>query len=217
MSFDVLAPHYRWMEWFLAGEKLQRSRVAWLDEVRMCRNVLLVGEGHGRFLSECIRALPKAEITCVDASRGMLEQARNRCVLGKNESHRVHFVHAELPQWTPPNGKFDLIVTNFFFDCFTEEQLEVILPKLAKAAAPEARWLIAEFQEPATGWRRWRAKIILGLAYIFFQIVTKLPARRLASYENLMTRCGFKLEKRAISEWGLLTSDLWHNKIIAEK
>src|SRR5439155_22241467 len=33
MSFDTLAPHYRWMEFILAGKKLQRCRTAFLDEI----------------------------------------------------------------------------------------------------------------------------------------------------------------------------------------
>src|SRR4051812_20630121 len=78
VSFDVLAPHYRWMELLLAGEKLQRCRTAFLKEVADARDVLIVGEGHGRFLVECRRRLPDARITCVDASERMLEVARAR-------------------------------------------------------------------------------------------------------------------------------------------
>src|SRR5215469_5978584 len=71
MSFDVLAPHYRWMEFVLAGKKLQRCRTAFLSQVADRQNVLLVGEGNGRFLVECRRSLKNARITCVDASARM--------------------------------------------------------------------------------------------------------------------------------------------------
>lgn len=30
MSFDRIAPHYRWLEAILAGNVLQRARTAWL-------------------------------------------------------------------------------------------------------------------------------------------------------------------------------------------
>ncbi|HEY0456627.1 MAG TPA: class I SAM-dependent methyltransferase, partial [Verrucomicrobiae bacterium] len=75
MSFDAIAPHYRWMELLLAGAKLQRCRVAFLDKARRAENILLLGEGHGRFLSELLVANPSAHITCLDASAGMLKQA----------------------------------------------------------------------------------------------------------------------------------------------
>src|ERR1044071_8046631 len=78
MSFDALAPHYRWMEFMLAGEKLQRCRTAFLNEIRGAWNILLLGEGPGRCLLECVRRFANARITCVDASGPMLTQARRR-------------------------------------------------------------------------------------------------------------------------------------------
>jgi hypothetical protein len=55
MSFDRLAPHYRWLEWVLAGRKLQRCRTAFLDEIGRADATLLVGEGNGRFLGELLK------------------------------------------------------------------------------------------------------------------------------------------------------------------
>ena len=49
MKFDRLAPHYDWMESWLAGERLQRARTSGLDALTGRRRILSVGEGHGRF------------------------------------------------------------------------------------------------------------------------------------------------------------------------
>lgn len=209
MSFDRLAPHYRWMEWALAGQKLQRTRVTWLEAVRDCRKVLLIGEGPGRFLEACLRALPQAEITCLDASAAMLQRARQTCEFHGAQRTPVKFIHAALPDWTPPPQHYDLIVTHFFLDCFPPAQLTQVIAKISAAAAPGARWLIAEFHEPRSGWQRWRARLILTLAYAFFRITTRLPARQLPGYEHALTDHGFRLEQRRLTEWGLLTSDLW--------
>src|SRR6478672_3243477 len=78
MSFDILAPHYRWMEAVLAGDKLQRCRVHWLGAVQHCRRALLVGEGNGRFLQVCAERLPNTHFTVVDASPKMLREAELR-------------------------------------------------------------------------------------------------------------------------------------------
>src|SRR5579862_4048205 len=69
MSFDRLAPHYRWLEIVLAGEKLQHCRTAFLSQIRDAHDVLILGEGNGRFLLECRKTLSSAQITCVDSSR----------------------------------------------------------------------------------------------------------------------------------------------------
>jgi hypothetical protein len=75
-NFDILAPHYRWMEWILAGGKLQRCRAAFLDSIPPPRNALLIGEGNGRFLAALRGAYPEVRCLCVDASEPMLRQAR---------------------------------------------------------------------------------------------------------------------------------------------
>ena len=209
MSFDRLAPHYRWMEFILTGEKLQRCRLAWLNEVRNCREVLIVGEGPGRFLPLCVRELPAARIVCVDASRAMLDRARASLSRAGGDGQRVEFVHAAVPEWQPPAATFDLIVTHFFLDCFPEPMLTQVVASLARAAKPAARWLVADFQIPPSGVSRLRAKLILALAYQFFRGVTNLPAKRLESPDAALAHHGFRLQGRREFNFGLLRSDLW--------
>jgi ubiquinone/menaquinone biosynthesis C-methylase UbiE len=209
MSFDALAPHYRWMEFLLAGEKLQRCRTAFLDQVSNARNVLILGEGHGRCLVECCRIFRGAQIACVDASEAMLLQARRRCAVRGLNANRVEFIHADILKWTPASSGWDLIITNFFLDCFRAEQLERIISQLSTAAAPSTHWLIADFQMASTGWKRVRSRLMLWMMYAFFRKVTRLPADHLVMPDRFLERCGFKLRQRAETEWGLLHSDWW--------
>jgi len=208
MSFDTLAPHYRWMEFVLAGEKLQRSRTAFLGEVPSARNILLVGEGTGRCLLECRRRFATAAITCLDASEGMLQQARRRLQRHDRET-RVNFLHADILDWQPRPKTYDLIITHFFLDCFRADQLLRIIPKLGNAATPDAHWLVADFQTPSSGLRRIRGKLILWAMYVFFQKATNLPARELTPPDLLLERAGFALHRRVESDWGLIHSDWW--------
>ncbi len=209
MSFDTLAPHYRWMESILAGNKLHRCRTAFLDDLPTARNILLLGEGHGRSLVECRRRFPNAHLTCVDASARMLDQARRNLARHKLTTARVAFIHADALHWSPPAASNDLIVTNFFLDCFRAEQVEQIVAHLATAATPEANWLLADFQLPPAGWRRLRSRLIIGSLYTFFRVMTQLPARKLTPPDLFLERAGFRLQRRRESEWGLLHSDWW--------
>ncbi len=180
-----------------------------MDEVKDCREVLIVGEGPGRFLTECVKSLPMARIVCVDDSAAMLAQARIALQKGGQDSSRVTFIRATLPEWKPPPEKFDLLVTHFFLDCFPPEQLKLIISGLASGAQPGARWLLADFCEPQRGVARWRAKLILALAYTFFSLATRLPAQRLAEPDRYLEENGLCLKGRRIYEGGLLHSDLW--------
>jgi ubiquinone/menaquinone biosynthesis C-methylase UbiE len=209
MSFDLLAPHYRWMEFLLAGEKLQHCRIAFLDQASAAQNILIFGEGHGRFLVECRRRLPAAQITCVDSSERMLASAAARLKQAGLSVERVAFIHADVLSWNPIEASADLIVTHFFLDCFRADQLEFLIGKLSRAARREAIWLLADFQTPPHGLARFRAKVILKAMYAFFRAATQLPAHRLTPPDACLRRQGFQLVSRKETDWGLLHSDLW--------
>ena len=204
MSFDGIARFYRTMEFLAAGGKLQRCRVAFLPEIATPRRVLLVGEGHGRFLPECVRSFPDAEILVADASERMLEIARS-----KTASERVTFVHADLLDWQPPAQAFDLIVTHFFLDCLTERELPLVVAKLGVAATPQATWLLADFAHAAGGPARLRTRSIIALLYGFFRITSGLRARELVPPDEAMGIAGFRRNAHRTYEWGLLKSEWW--------
>jgi ubiquinone/menaquinone biosynthesis C-methylase UbiE len=204
MSFDRLAPHYRWMEWLLAGRKLQRCRTAFLGELPRVEHALLLGEGNGRFLGEFLKAQSQARVTCLDASGRMLTAARRRAA-----SARVEFICCNVLDWVAPARQFDLVVSNFFLDCFRPDQLAAITRNIARSTRSDALWLIADFSEPLAGWRKWRARAILWSMYRFFRWTTRLPARTLTAPDAFLDQNGFRLCARRPSEWGLLRSDLW--------
>lgn len=210
MSFDALAPHYRWLEFVLAGNKLQRCRTAFLDDIPQAGNILLLGEGNGRFLPACRQRFRDARITCVDASAVMLAQAHQRLMHRAPTHHPVQFVHADVLAWTPPsNAAYDLIVTNFFLDCFRTEQLEQITRIVGCASAKNANWLIADFQVASGSVKQLRSKVILWMMYIFFRAATRLPAGKLIPPDSFLQGAGFTLRQRTQTEWGLLRSDWW--------
>jgi ubiquinone/menaquinone biosynthesis C-methylase UbiE len=209
MSFDLLAPHYRWMEWLAAGDKLQRCRIAFLDAIPAPMNVLIYGEGNGRFLVELCRRFPNASVTVVDASAGMITQARRRLQRAGLNEPRMQFIHADALTWTPPAAAFDLIVTCFFLDCFREDQLQQLIPAIARAATPTAQWLVSDFQIAASGLQRLRSRVVVALLYAFFGLVTRLPARSLTSPEPLLRAASFTLRERSEYDHGLLHSDWW--------
>ncbi|MBS0632143.1 MAG: class I SAM-dependent methyltransferase [Verrucomicrobia bacterium] len=208
-GFDRLAPHYGWMEKFLAGPRLQRCRTQWFDQLAGARRILIVGVGHAPELQALTVRCPAAHFTCVDASAGMLAAAEARVHRDGLDPTRLTFIHAALPAWQPPAGEYDAIVTNFFLDCFSGEELSAVVHRLATAAAPEARWVISDFTVPPRGLARLRARFVHALMYVFFRVVTGLRAARLTEPDPLLTAEGFTLTGRQTSEWGLLHADLW--------
>jgi ubiquinone/menaquinone biosynthesis C-methylase UbiE len=209
MSFDQLAPHYRLMEYILAGDKLQRCRTAFIDRIRSHKDILILGPGAGRFLVKLAAANTTGRITCLDSSSGMLQSTRE-LLLGKGLfSDRIELLHQDVLQWIPPRTRFDAIVAHFFLDCFTSAQLEDIVNRVSASAQSDALWLIADFNEPASGFSKWRARAILWTMYRFFRLITRLPADHLVSPDLLLRMKGFELRERRLADWNLLHTDLW--------
>jgi ubiquinone/menaquinone biosynthesis C-methylase UbiE len=209
MSFDTLAPVYRGMEFVTAGGMLQRCRTSFLGETQNCRRALLLGEGPGRFLIELLRANPRIEITCVERSRGMIKQAVRQMRRNGLEESRVEFLQRDALAWQPPCEAFDLVATHFFLDCFRRDELELLIAKISRAAAPRARWLFTDFRVPPNGWQRWRARAVLALMYAFFRVVTGLSASRLAPADDLMEAEGFQRKRQRLANFGLVRAELW--------
>ncbi|MGH8019966.1 MAG: class I SAM-dependent methyltransferase [Opitutaceae bacterium] len=151
MSFDRLAPHYGWMEAVSGGGLLQRVRTARLDELAGCCEILSAGEGHGRFAEACAAHFPDIRLTCVEASARMLARGRRRIDRVPAPRASINWIHAALPEWTPPEAAFDAIVTCFFLACFDARTLDRVVACLARAAKPRALWLIADFSIPPGG------------------------------------------------------------------
>lgn len=215
MSFDLLAPHYRWMEALCAAGQVQRCRTVLLGAIPAPRQVLIYGEGNGRFLVELCRRFPAARVTVVEASAVMIDLARARLRRAGQAGAQVEFIHADALTWQPPVAAFDLIVTCFFLDCFREDQLQHLVPAIANAVTADAHWLHADFQIAPAGLRRVCSRVIVGFLYAFFRCVTRLPAHELVNVEPYLRAAGFTRWQRREFVLGLLFCDCWKRKEIA--
>jgi len=213
MSFDAIAPHYRWLEWVTAGSLLQRCRTAFLHELTDARHVLLLGEGRGRFLVELLRVNPSARFTCLDASARMLDHMRREVRRRRLPDSRLTFlkadVLADIAGVIGEQGPFDVVASHFFLDCFQPDQLQRVVAEVGKGVSPGGRWVLSDFRVPEAGWRRLRARLILAGLYRFFRIVTHLPARRLTPPDAALREAGFELKQRRLFNSQLLHADLW--------
>lgn len=207
MSFDRVAPHYRWLETIAFGHQLQRARTAFVRQLDAPRRVLVVGEGNGRFLAALLRVHRALQIDCIEASARMIELARERAGV-----EQVNFIRANVNDVVLQRDTYDLIVTHFFLDCFDEKTLPPLIEKFARAATADTRWLIADFHAPPRGWPRLRARFLIAVMYFFFRAVAGIEARRLVDYRPLLRLRGFDLTKDTVSPNGMIRSELWERR-----
>jgi SAM-dependent methyltransferase len=207
--FDWLAQHYTRIEAATYGGLLTWCRTALVGELSDARRVLVLGEGDGRFLSAFLAANRHAAVDVVDASPAMVSLARCRVGGLPGAASRVRWHVADARRIEPPGAPHDLVVTNFFLDCFPAAELEPLVAALARGLAPGGRWLVGDFALPQGRVRRLAAHLALAVMYAFFKLTTRIPASRLVDPRPLLRAQGLVLEREERRLAGFLAARLW--------
>ena len=208
MNCDSIARWYRLLEHIAFGRALERRRREYLSEVADARRVLILGDGDGRFTAEFLQRSKAISIDSVDLSSRMLQLAERRVHACLSGPAQIRFHHGDALMMNF-SGKYDLIVSHFFLDCFTPEEMPALVARIAGVACPQARWLISEFHVPDAGLWRWTAAFLIQAMYSFFRMATGLQARRLPDYTSSLIEQGFRCTRHRSAWGGLLVSELW--------
>jgi ubiquinone/menaquinone biosynthesis C-methylase UbiE len=190
VNCDRVARWYRWLEYAAFGGALRRRREAFLFELGNPENVLVLGDGDGRFLQLFTALYPRAKVQAVDISGKMIELAQAR-------APAVSFHQADAREF-PFEKQYDLAVAHFFFDCFGNEELAQMVARVRTE-----RWLVSEFRNT-----RWSWPLLRGL-YLSFRLTTGLRTTALPDHRAVLTARGFELQKEDKALGGLVVSELW--------
>ena len=176
--FDKLAPWYHFLETISFGNQLQQCRISQLAELNAVKNVLILGDGNGRFLESLLKSTNNSEIESLDISRNMIELANTRITSLPNSS-KVIFIHSDVFDWDFPKFKYDLVVTNFFLDCFTYPELTNLIEKVSLSLKPEGKLIYGDFNVPNSFCKKTLTSLLLFGMYLFFRIFTRISANSL--------------------------------------
>lgn len=214
-NFDGIARPYRWLEYLTLGPALTRCRNHFLPELADRRTALVLGDGDGRFLARLLAGNPDLEADAVDLSAAMLGLLSRRA-RGTHPTASARLRTYAMPaQAFLPTRTYDLVVTHFFLDCLTQEELERLVEQISKSLAPEACWLISDFQVPY-GAMRWPAQLLIRGLYLAFRVLTGLRVTRLPDHAGALTRAGFTRTEGHTSLAGLLTTEIWSYTPVTE-
>lgn len=205
MTIGRLAPWYRWIEYAAFGRALERVRCASLPCLANARRVLILGEGDGRTLAHLLALAPHAYFDVLELSPEMIAIAQRRVA----DPDRAAFFCRDARKADWPHARYDAVVTNFFLDCFTEDDARGVIRRLANALTPDGIWLIGEFAIPRSGWQRLHAQIWIWTMYRFFRLATGLRASALPPIESLMLEAGMQRVEQEKKRAGLMVSEIW--------
>jgi len=182
-SFDKIAWLYDPLARLVFGDRLMRAQIAFLHQIKVGSRVLILGGGTGAIVSELLARQPDCHIAFVDASQAMLKRARKRLSQASSVEY-IHGTEASIPVGQP----FDIVITPFYLDMFTEEQLPAVIQQIMKHLSPSSLWLIADFCSKDTTWKRMK----LSAMYAFFRFTTGIAARMLPDWNLAFKTQGWK-------------------------
>ncbi|HEU4634716.1 MAG TPA: class I SAM-dependent methyltransferase [Edaphobacter sp.] len=205
-NFDLIARPYRTLEYLTLGRKLEQTRLHFLPRLATSRRALVLGDGDGRFLAKLLATNAAVEATAIDTSAAMLKLLRRRCNLFSN---RLKTLQMDALAYTPPDdGHYDLVVSHFFLDCFTEEQLKRLIANVRPSLRGRSLWLVSDFRIPQ-GSLHLPAYAFVRSLYFAFRLLTGLSITHLPDHASCLAQAGFECIDRKMFFSGILTTELW--------
>ena len=175
--------------WFL-GKKYTQSKYTYLERIQRGSKVLILGGGTGENLPEIVQRIGElGTVYFMEASSAMIHRAKRRFrpVLPTN----IKFIHsADFSQLS--NIKPDFILTHYFLDVLSDEQLEVLFDTLTGNTEKDTEWTFVDFF--AVKKKRRLIRNLIGL----FRMVVDHPRSDLPDYACFFNRWGWK-EREACS------------------
>jgi ubiquinone/menaquinone biosynthesis C-methylase UbiE len=188
-NYDNSAYFYDRLSHVIFGQALVKSQVYLLRFVPPNSSVLIVGGGTGWILEEMTNMhYSGLEITYVEISAKMTTLAKKRTT-GIN---KITFINDAIEN-TNIDRQYDVVITPFLLDSFTEDTLEKTFAHMHQQLKPKGLWLICDFQLTGIQWQ----KILLKTMYLFFKIVCRIETFTMPTIENQFTKRNYaKLDNR---------------------
>lgn len=173
-NYDKIARHYDTLSRLVFFKAQVNAQVNQLRYIQKNSEVLIVGGGTGWILEELAKVHPAGvKIVYVEISAKMiaLSKARN---CGGNE---VVFVNEGIEAFTAKTA-FDVVLTPFLFDNFSEKRASEVFEQLDSYLKPGALWFLVDFSLNS-GKGIWWKLLLLKSMYRFFKLLGIVEASNL--------------------------------------
>jgi tRNA (cmo5U34)-methyltransferase len=203
-NFDWVAPFYDFLAFLVFGHRLRRAQVVFLNQIPTNAHILIVGGGTGWLLQQVLIHCQPNQVVYLEASAQMLARASKR-VINHNVAGSVVFrVGDEMS--LKPQESFDVIMTPFVLDLFTEQYLQSgLIPQLQKVLNPSGLWFVTDFVNPRIGWQ----KLLLWTMIRFFRLTAGIKTVELADWQKLLAESGLQRSKQKGQVSGMVSTEVW--------
>jgi len=180
-DFDRVASSYGFLSKLIFGDQLLKAQCTFLQDIKEETSVLIVGGGNGEIL-ELLTDIKKIQIDFVESSLEMISLARERVA-----SQLVNFHHLD---FTDFSGQYDVVIANFFLDCFEGERLEDMANHLLACLKEHGMLLVTDFQCTSS----LRHRVLNWAMHLYFRLFAKLDAKKLSDIQKVLDNKALRLE-----------------------
>ncbi len=207
-NYDAAAWFYDALAQLVFGKALVKAQRFLIQCIKPQTSILIVGGGTGWILEEiaCVQA-STLKITYVEVSGRMIGLSKKRDYL-QNE---VGFIHAAIEDCKLVQ-QYDVILTPFIFDNFTEKHIRLVFAQLHQTLKPGGLWLFADFQVQDNHQGKWQ-KFILKTMYWFFGWLCKVETKNLVKMDAFFIRQKYTLVRERLFYKGFITSKVYQKNI----
>ena len=203
-NFNWIAPLYDALAFIVFGRKLQQAQTVFLDAIPADASVLMMGGGTGELLASILARKPRSRVLYLEASARMLTLTSRR-MLQKPLAGTIEFRLGNEIQLRS-DERFDVVITPFVLDVFSEETLQSqFIPKLKDALESGGIWLATDFVNTGVWWQ----KALLWSMIRFFRLTAGLDVRHLANWQRTLAEAGLTRTEQQSAVGGMVSAEVW--------
>ena len=184
-NYDNTTWFYKRLSKLVFGQTQVKAQEYFLSRVKTGANILIIGGGTGGILESLTSLHPVGlHITYMEISANMMTLSHKRNT-GQNE---VTYITKNIEEVTF-SQQFDVVITAFLFDNFSNESLAAVFPIIDAQVKPDGIWLNTDFQLTGPLWQ----KVMLKGMYIFFRLMGAVKVTWLPDVKRMFRVHGYHL------------------------
>ncbi|MEO8712669.1 MAG: class I SAM-dependent methyltransferase [Parafilimonas sp.] len=181
-NYNSIAGYYDTLSRIVFQKSIVKAQQYLIEFITNNNTVLLIGGGTGWILEE-ISKMKRENISVVyvEKSSKMIELSKKR----NYKNIKVDFINNDIETYKT-DERFDVIITPFLFDNFTEKKIQQIFKKLDELLNQKGFWLYADFVNDKTNKKTWQ-QYLLKTMYLFFRVTAKIETQELIDMRPYFT------------------------------
>jgi len=205
-NYNSIAFFYDTICQLVFGQKIKNAQIKSLQFVPANSKMLIVGGGTGWILEEISKIHHSGlKITYIDNSSKMIQLSKKRNIAFNS----IEFINESIEDISLLQEKYDVILTPFFFDNFSQSTAEFVFKKLDASLKKSGCWLYIDFYLSEKS--NYLQKILLKVMYVFFRVICKIEARELPAMAAFFSL--YKLEEVENYYDGFITMQVYQKEI----